>query len=94
MKTRAYYPTPTLMLLAVIAAITPIATPAADDKTNADAKAAGQAIGDGMHEIGMGAKNLGLAVGEAAKKAGLAVGEGATEFGRAVAGKDKEPAKK
>lgn len=69
----------------------------ADASVKDDAKRAGRATGEAVHDVGQGAKKVGKEVGEGAKKAGKAVGnaakegveaakEGGKEFGRAVKG--------
>ncbi len=70
---------------------------AADASIKDDAKRAGRATGEAVHDVGEGAKKVGKEVGQGAKKAGKAVGnaakegveaakEGGKEFGRAVKG--------
>lgn len=58
----------------------------AESNVKKEARKAGQAVGEVVHDVGQGAKKIGKTVGNAAKEGVEAAKEGGREFKRAVKG--------
>lgn len=83
------------ILLAALCCSPAQAEDTAEDATEgsavvSSARDAGRAIGLTFHEIGQGARNIGLQIGHTAAQAGRQIGHGAAEIGRTIGKAAKE----
>ena len=68
-------------------------TACADDQSvERGAKQAGRATGSALHDIGHGAKTIGIEIGHAAADAGKEIGRGAATVGRTIGHATREGA--
>ncbi len=77
----------------LIAALFGTAALAGDQSLEQGAKQAGRATGSAFHDIGQGAKKVGVEIGHAAADAGKKIGHGAAEMGRTIGRATSEGAK-
>lgn len=64
-----------------------------DQSVERGAKQAGRATGSALHDIGHGAKTIGIEIGHAAADAGKEIGRAAATAGRTIGGAAREGAK-
>jgi len=74
----------------LLAAIYCLPASADDSGLVSGARHAGRATGSALHDIGQGAKQVGLEIGHAAADAGRQIGHGAAELGRSIGRAAKE----
>lgn len=77
----------------LLAALFSSAVFAGDQSLEQGAKQAGHATGSALHDIGQGAKKVGVEIGHAAADAGRKIGHGAANAGRAIGRATSEGAK-